>query len=237
MTPALAAAARFRGRHFLHGYARGKARWDPAYPAVAQRLTDSPLPLLDVGCGVGLMAAYLRECGCRQPILGIDLNERKINLARQRVAPFYPGVEFQVADARTLPEFSGDIVMLDVLHYFDPAAQQGLLDAVADRVAPGGRALIRTTFRQRCWRYYATLTEELLIRLVGWIRAGPARFPTREQVTQPFARRGWEVAVSPMWGRTPFNSYFIEARRPTSDAPVPAEESSVNESAANKCCK
>lgn len=223
MTPALRAAARFRGRHFLHGYARGKARWDPAYPAVVQRLADSSHRLLDVGCGVGLLAAYLRESGCRQPILGIDLNGRKINTARQRVAAFYPGIEFQVADARTLPDFSGDIVMLDVLHYLDPAAQQALLDAVADRIAPGGRAMIRTAFRQRCWRYYATLAEEMLIRLIGWIRAGPSRFPTREQVTQPFARRGWEVAVSPMWGRTPFNSYFVEARRPTRDLLIPLE--------------
>ena len=208
------AAERFRGRLILIRYARGKMKWDPAYPAVAERLAGSPRPVLDIGCGIGLLAAYLRENGRLQRVIGIDLSEKKIADARRHVVPHYANVEFIVGDATDLPPFQGDVVMLDVLHYLPADAQKTLLEAIADRLAPGGKALIRTTFRDKSWRYYATLIEEGVIRLIGWIRGGRCRFPTREEVVSPFEARGYNVKVEAMWGRTPFNSYMVEVERP-----------------------
>ena len=213
MTPALRAADRFRRSRFLHGYCKGKAKWDPAYPAVADLLQNSSHPLLDIGCGVGLLAAYLRESGCGQRILGIEPDAAKIQIATEEVASGYPGLEFQVGDARDLPEFSGDIVMLDVLHYMPAEVQRGMLEQLALRICPGGRALIRTTVRDNSWRYYATMVEEGFVRISGWIRGGACHFPTRDEVAAPFHGPEWKVAVRPMWGRTPFNSHLIEVRR------------------------
>ena len=213
MTPAMRAAQRFRHKRVLYGYAKGKTQWDPAYAAVAELLRASDRPLLDIGCGVGLLAAYLRESGCRQPILGIEPDEEKVRVAVERVGGAYPLLELQTGDARALPEFSGDIVMLDVLHYMAPDAQRSVLEQIASRVCPGGRALIRTTFRDGSWRYYATMVEEAFVRLSGWIRGGRCHFPTREEVTAPFHGPQWKTTVTPMWGRTPFNSHLVEARR------------------------
>lgn len=213
MTAALRAAERFRRSRFLQGYCKGKATWDPAYPAVAELLRNSPHPLLDIGCGVGLLAAYLRESGCAQRILGIEPDAAKVQIATEQVASGYPGLEFQIGDARTLPGFSGDIVMLDVLHYMPADVQRSVVEQIAARICPGGRALIRTTFRDSSWRYYATLLEEGFVRVSGWIRCGVCHFPTRDEVTAPFHGPEWKVAVSPMWGRTPFNSHMLEIVR------------------------
>jgi 2-polyprenyl-3-methyl-5-hydroxy-6-metoxy-1,4-benzoquinol methylase len=213
MTAALRAADRFRRSRFLHGYCKGKASWDPAYPAVAEMLRTSGHPLLDIGCGVGLLAAYLRESGCGQRILGIEPDAAKIRIATEQVASGYPGLEFQVGDARDLPEFSGDIVMLDVLHYMPAEVQRVVLEQIAARICPGGRALIRTTFRGGSWRYYATLLEEGFVRISGWIRGGACHFPTPEEVTAPFQGAEWKVSVTPMWGRTPFNSHLVVVQR------------------------
>lgn len=207
------AADRFRHSRYLHGYAKGKTRWDPAYPAVAGLLRGSPHPLLDIGCGLGLLAAYLREAGCRQPILGIEPDPEKVRIAADRVASAYPAIEFKIGDAASLPDFSGDIVMLDVLHYMTSTAQRAVLDQISKRICPGGRALIRTTFRDGSWRYYATLLEEAFVRASGWIRGGKCRFPTLEDVTGPFHGPEWKVTASPMWGRTPFNSHLVEIAR------------------------
>jgi 2-polyprenyl-3-methyl-5-hydroxy-6-metoxy-1,4-benzoquinol methylase len=215
MTPADRAADRFRNSRFLHGYARGKIRWDPAYPAVAEKLRGSEFPLLDIGCGVGLLAAYLRESGCEQPILGIEPDAQKIRTALDQVAAAYPSLDFRVGDARSLPDFSGDIVMLDVLHYMDAEAQHAVLEQIASRISPGGRALIRTTFRDGSWRYYATLAEEAFVRLSGWIRGGRCHFPTGEEICRAFQGPQWQVAISPMWGHTPFNSHLVEVIRLT----------------------
>jgi len=207
------AAERFRGDRLLYGYAKGKIAWDPAYAAVAARLKGSRRPVLDIGCGVGLLAAHLRESGCGQPILGVEPDAAKVSLARRNVASHYPDLEFRVGSAEELPTFSGDVVMLDVLHYMEPSVQQTVLGNVADCLAAEDRALIRTTFRDSSWRYSATMLEEGLVRLSGWIRGGRCIFPTREDVCRPFLARGWDVRVEPMWGRTPFNSHLIEVRR------------------------
>ena len=213
MTPAKRAADRFRNFRVLSSYAKSKAAWDPAYPAVAAALRESSHPLLDIGCGVGLLAAYLRESGCLQPVLCLEPDAEKIRIGVERVAGNYPRIEFRVGDARLLPDFSGDIVMLDVLHYMEPDVQRSVLEQIASRIAPGGRALIRTTFRDNSWRYYATLLEEVFVRASGWIRGGSCRFPTRAETTAPYHSPEWKVTVKPMWGRTPFNSYLIEVFR------------------------
>ena len=55
-----------------------KLRRDPVYPAAYELFRGSDEPILDIGCGLGLLAFYLRERGCRQPILGLDVDARKI---------------------------------------------------------------------------------------------------------------------------------------------------------------
>ena len=214
MNPGGRAAARFHARKFLHGYAKRKAAWDPAYPEMAARLRGGTMPVLDVGCGVGLLAAYLRESGCTQAIRGIELDKMKVRIADESVATAYKNLIFQIGDARVLPEFSGEVVLLDILHYMDRKVQSSVLENAARRLAPGGRMFIRTTFRDGSWRYLATLLEEAFVRACGWIRGGRCQFPTLMEITMPFERMGWKIAVSPMWGRTPFNSYLLEIRRP-----------------------
>ena len=50
-------------RGFFRSYVRWKVRLDPAYDVAFQSLRGSTRPLADLGCGVGVLAAYLRECG------------------------------------------------------------------------------------------------------------------------------------------------------------------------------
>lgn len=214
-TAALHASACFRASKFLYGYAKGKTRWDPAYPAVASLLGPSCLPILDVGCGIGLLAAFLRESGITSPLIGLEPDAAKVAQARDLVASRYPDLNFLVGDARKLPSFSGNLVLLDILHYMCPSDQQEVLHAVAARIAPGGYALIRTTFRDRSWRYLATLFEEAVVRSSGWIRGGRCRFPSRAEVEAPFASPPFQIRTCPLWGKTPFNSHLVEIRRPS----------------------
>lgn len=219
MNAAGRAAMRFRKSPFLHGYAKGKADWDPAYPAVADIVRHSPRPLLDIGCGVGLLAAYLRESGCTQPILGIEPDAGKVRVARDQVAPHYPGLDFRVGDARSLPDFSGDIVLLDVLHYMTSPDQRTVLESVATRIAPGGCALIRTTFRDSSWRYLATMIEEAFVRASGWIRGGHCHFPSKQEIETALQSPALSISIRPMWGKTPFNSHLVTIDRATQKSP------------------
>jgi SAM-dependent methyltransferase len=192
---------------FLRAYVRAKVRIDPVYAAVFERIHDSAEPLLDVGCGVGILAAYLRARGVVAPIRGIDHDERKVAVARRVVHD----ATFEVADARTAIAANGTIVLLDLLHYFRSGDQAAILAAAAANAAT---VIIRDAVRDGSWRYRLTYAQETFSRAVRWLRAERLHFPARDAITRPFAN--FDAEVVPLYGRTPFNNYLFVFRRPSS---------------------
>lgn len=197
---------------FLQHYTRGKLARDPVYDAVITRLRGTTLPLLDLGCGAGIFAFYLRECGLEMPLTGIDHDAKKIAAANV-VASRYPNVTFRSGDAREPLEHHGSVVMLDLLHYFDDATQTRILENAAACVAPGGVLIVRDAMRDGSWRYRATYAQELFARSVRWLKAERLNFPAWSTLA---ALRGFEPEIVPMWGRTPFNNYLFVFKRASS---------------------
>jgi SAM-dependent methyltransferase len=203
----------FRGR-WLQGYARGKLKSDPVYRASYEMIGKSALPLLDVGCGMGLHAFDLRERGYTAPITGLDVDKRKIADGQRAIEQGgYKDVTLSIGDGAALPSFSGHVSMLDVLHYFPADQQPDVLSAMAERVAPGGWCIIRTTPRDGTWRYRMTQAEELFARCISWMACPAIAFPTLTSVQAQFPADKFEHDVRPLWGRTPFNSWLLAFRR------------------------
>lgn len=202
-------SARYSRRQF-RAYARGKLRWDPVFRAVTPLLVASSRPLLDVGCGLGLLGQYLREHGFRARYLGVDLDTRKIAEAKNAS---HGGLEFATGAATALPAFEGDVALIDVLHYLPAGHQQLALAEAAARVPPGGMIVIRNVVRDASWRFRATVAEEHFIRALRWMRYPATHYPERDEIEAPLRATGFSTEVRPLWGRTPFNSYLFIARR------------------------
>ncbi|MGH8373051.1 MAG: class I SAM-dependent methyltransferase [Gammaproteobacteria bacterium] len=203
-------------RHFpgrwLQGYVRGKLKSDPVYAAAAKEIRMRPAPVFDIGCGIGLFSHYLKMAGDESEYLGIDLDAAKIRIAQQ-AARDNSGVSFKHLSCETLPPWQGHVVILDTLHYLTAATQQALLRAAAARVTPGAALIIRSVLRDDSWRFGITRFEELFMRSVRWMRYGVQHYPTADELRVPLADAGLSVHITPLWGRTPFNSYLIVARR------------------------
>ena len=145
-SPAVAPGSRqSRDRSLFDAAARGLCRKDLAPAsrrARRQRLERTvrwaPLSettrLLDVGCGAGFSATYLR--GRYGTYIGIDHSEKLIELARRHNAG--PGVEFHAIDAEAFrPEERFDVVLLiGVLHHLERPAE--VMARLVDLLAPGG---------------------------------------------------------------------------------------------------
>ncbi len=199
----------------LRRYVRSKLSTDPLYAAVADRLRDHGHPVVDVGCGMGLTECYLREHGYSGPIAGVDYDERKIAEA-SRVCASYADLEFAIADAVGAIRRGSSVLLLDVLHYLGSREQVQLLESCAEAVPVGGVVIIRDAVQDGSWRYRLTYFEETFALTVRWLKAARLNFPRRELVVEPFARRGFDVEVTPLWGRTPFNNYLFVFRRTAS---------------------
>lgn len=210
--PARKIASYYR-RRFHREYVRHKLRLDPSFAKLGQLLHGNGLPVLDIGCGLGLLGFHLHECGFRGDYLGIDADEAKIAEAQRIVTEHGHGhMTFITRTAQQLPAFSGNVVLLDVLHYLEADDQQQLLRDCATRLAPGGMLVIRNVLRENNWRYRATVVEEKFCHALRWMRSGAKYFPTRAEVQRPLHEARLTVDTSPLWGRTPFNSYLLVAR-------------------------
>ncbi|MEO8382897.1 MAG: class I SAM-dependent methyltransferase [Acidobacteriota bacterium] len=199
-------ATLFPGRA-LRSYVHWKVRTDPAYAAVREALGPRERSLVDVGCGIGLLAFYLREHGYEAHIIGIDFDPRKIDLAR-KAATRYRKIDFVTGDARNpLPE-NHAIVMLDLLHYFDPASQRQILGNAA---RAGTCVILRQPVRDSSLRYRLTRLVDSLARIFGWMKAESLHYPTREEIVSAF--EGFRSEVRPLWGRMPYNTHFFVFRR------------------------
>ncbi|MBO9663454.1 class I SAM-dependent methyltransferase [Dokdonella sp.] len=201
-------------RRWHRDYVRSKLRFDPAYAAVAAVVAEDASPLLDIGCGLGLLGFYLRESGFAAGYRGIDFDGEKIAIARAISARHSLDLAFDDGDAGELPPFSGHVALLDVLHYLPAAAQQRLLRDAAARVAPGAALILRNVLRERGWRFRLTVWEEYFLYASRWMRSPAVHYPERGEIETPLRAAGLEPDVRPLWGSTPFNSFVIVARRP-----------------------
>jgi len=203
-------ASHFESR-FLRAYTRGKIAGDPVYEAVYDRVPV--MPLLDVGCGIGLLSFYLRERGFKPAIEGVDHDATKV-AAANAIAPRYEGLTFRTSDAREPLTFRGSVILLDLLHYFEDAAQSRILRNAAACVPPGGVVIVRDALRDGSWRYRLTYLQESFSRAIRWLKAERLNFPSRATLLSAF--EGFELEETPLWGATPFNNYLFVFRRPGS---------------------
>lgn len=200
--------------HLQRGYVRGKLAGDPVYAATATLVAGTTLPLLDIGCGIGLLGLYLHALGHAQPYLGVDHDARKIAAGQQAVqrAGLDALMNLRHADVAELPPMHGHVALLDVLHYLPAARQSPLLQEAARHLAPAGCLIIRNVLREPNWRFHATRVEEFFLRTSGWIPGGAQHYPSADELRAPLQDAGLHVHIEPLHGRTPFNSYLIVAR-------------------------
>lgn len=201
---------------WLPRYTSCKIKTDPLYEGVRAELEGSDLPLLDIGCGLGILAMVLRERGWENRVTGIDYDGSKIEAGKKMVKKGgYTGISLAQGDARKgLPEHQGDVTILDIMQFFDGDEQRALLKAAASRVAPGGRLLIRSGLLEKNARFFTTWVGDVFAKCTFWMRAAPIHYPTGEFFRETLTSEGFEVEVRPFWGNTPFNNYLIVAKRP-----------------------
>jgi len=156
------ATVRFRpSGHFAYHYARGKPSSDCIFRHVfARGLLPANLRLLDLGCGQGVLPAWLlgatatHEAG-RWPAhwpapprleryTGIELMPKDVSRARAAFAEHEGRIEFHQGDIceQSFPRVNA-VVIFDVLHYNTIARQDAVLKRVRDTLEPGGTLLLR----------------------------------------------------------------------------------------------
>lgn len=199
------------GRYAWH-FARGKLGLDPVF----RHLVSAPLippgaRVLDLGCGQGLLGSLLLARG---PVryTGIELSARDAD--RARVALGASGrATIVCGDLREQAFPTADaVVLLDVLHYLDAAAQDAVLARACAALAPGGRLLLRVGDAGAPRGYGFSRWVD---RVVSSLRRGAP--PVEGRPLSVWVERlralGLEVETRPMSHGTPFANVLLVAQR------------------------
>lgn len=195
-------------------YIRSKLSTDPLYPGVLRALRGTSAPLMDLGCGLGLLAHALRQDGQAMAYYGVDNDADKIDRAIAAAGrTTLASTRFEVVDlARHLPAHAGSVAILDVLQYLQAPAQQQLLDSAAAMLTPGARLVIRTGLVDGSRRGLVSRVGDRAANLVGWMQSTPRCHPSADGLRAILEGAGMQVRIEPLWGRTPFNNWLVVAQ-------------------------
>lgn len=204
------------GNRWHYYYSRAKLGSDPLYPGVIDALRGSTSPLLDLGCGIGLLAHALRDAGLGLPYRGVDNDTSKITQARRAAGNAgLRDASFDVVDlAAGLPTHCGSVAILDVLQFVPPQAQDGIIDTAIAMLEPGARLVIRTGLDDGSSRARTTRRIDTLSRMLGWMNSGPKRYPQADVLRAKFADARLQSQFTPLYGNTPFNNWLVVATHP-----------------------
>ncbi len=196
-------------------YARTKLATDPLYPAVLAALRGCGAPLIDLGCGIGLLAHALRADGQSMRYSGVDFDPRKIVAANAAAARAQlADVTFAPCDLlHERPTHHGSVALLDVLQYFPGDVQERVLGDAIGMLGPGAKLVIRSGLQDADARSRITRVADRTANAIGWMRTAPVRYPTRDWFERMLAAAGLAADIRPLHGRTPFNNWLIVATR------------------------
>lgn len=170
--------------------------------------------IVDLGCGHGLFANVLLEASAQRRVLGIDLDPRKVEVARGTIAG-REALRFEVGDVVAVPPPRCDaITIVDVLYLLPFDEQERLLANAAAALAENGPLVVKAQERSLSARYALTYGQELITVSLGLTRGGGRgfHFPSRGEAVAMFERAGFLVDVVEMPSR-PYTDVLYLARK------------------------
>lgn len=217
------------GRFGWH-FARGKLGRDPAFRGMLDRrlVGAHHARVLDIGSGQSLTASLLSVAASMQAqgrwpsawpatparieYTGIELMPRDVARAQAAIGHLRPAPRILCADMCSAPLPSCDlVVILDVLHYVDLQAQEGVLQRVRDALAPGGRLLLRVGDAASTRGFAISQWVDRTVTRIRGHRVSPTWGRTLAEWSTLLQRLGFAVQSIPMSQGTPFANVLLVA--------------------------
>jgi trans-aconitate methyltransferase len=225
----LASAPYWSADLYAYYRARGKLRTDPAFTGILEKgLLVQARRILDLGCGQGLLAAWLLAARLRcdegprswppdwpapprpTTLRGIELrwqDVQRAQIALGQRAQFERGditaTEFGTADA---------VVILDVLHYLDYESQREVLSRAWTALDGEGILLLRVPDASGGIRFAIGKSVDYAVMMTHYRQNPRVYCRSALEWREVLQEVGFDSQVLPMSAGTPFANVMLIAR-------------------------
>ena len=194
----------------LENYLKIKLKMEDNY-AIFHSLLPLKGKIMDIGCGYGFLSYMLSFLSEEREILGVDYDDEKIATAQhaysktekmQFVSADIMKFEFQQQDA---------FVLMDVIHYLEPADQEILLKKCIEHLNTDGIILLRDGVTDMGTQHKRTLLSELFsTKIIGFNKKGvlPLSFTSYATIKNIVEKNGASIQVHSEYRNTS-NVLFI----------------------------
>lgn len=180
-----------------------KGRWKSCPVDAVHQAVPRHGRVLEVGCGHGLVSAYLALAASERAVTGVDIDARKIELAaaaQQQLRENEATLSFRHEPAGEVPAGPWDaIVIVDVLYLLSRPAERALLAACAAQLAPGGTLVLKETDVRPLWKHFVAKTQEVVATKIVRITEGAdLAFTPVADLRADLQALGLDTAVTPV---------------------------------------
>jgi 2-polyprenyl-3-methyl-5-hydroxy-6-metoxy-1,4-benzoquinol methylase len=190
-------------------------RWASCpFRAVAAQMPASG-PLLDVGCGHGLLSLLLALGSPDRQVTGIDVDDAKLAAARAAAVAGGLAATFGPAEDGKLPAgpWAG-IAIVDVLYLLSAPDQRALLGACAEALEPGGTLVVKEMAPAPRWKAtWNTVQETAAVKVLGITAGEEFTFLSPADLAEAMAAGGLTVTDRPLHRGYPHPHHLLVGRK------------------------
>ena len=212
---------------FAYHFARGKLGNDPVFVDMLERgLFPDDTRILDLGCGQGLLAAWLLSArqlydagdwSAEWPapprvtdIRGVDLLTKDVKRAQLALGG---RARFEEGDMRQVDFGQADVVVImDAVHYIDGPSQDDVLRRVRAALPPNGLFLTRVGDAGAGLGFQLSNWIDRTVAFFRGNRLPPLHCRRLPDWIQALEVLGFRVETAPMNGVLPFANVLLAAR-------------------------
>ena len=191
-------------------------RWATCpFPAVAAQLPAAGR-ILEVGCGHGLLSLFLALESPDREVVGVDVDEDKVDAARVAAAGAGLAASFDVVAGADLPAgpWAG-IAIVDVLYLLSGDDQRSLLRSCAAMLAPGGVLAVKEMALTPRWKAtWNRVQETAAVKLLGITEGEELTFLAPADMAAAMAEGGLTVRDRPIHRGYPHPHHLLVGTKP-----------------------
>jgi 2-polyprenyl-3-methyl-5-hydroxy-6-metoxy-1,4-benzoquinol methylase len=155
--------------------------------------------IIDLGCGNGLFPNILSLGSSARRIMGLDLDEKKIEVANETKIQGAQ-ITYQIGNVVEAEYPRGDVfTLVDVLYLIPYDKHEIILQKCYQSLPPGGTLIIKEMDTKPRWKYVWNLFQETLaVKLIGFTLGERFFFRSQEDYLGILKGIGFSVKPVPM---------------------------------------